>query len=162
MSVIFLLQVLMPSVFPIAMGMVIQRTIDSAGYGICAAIVLPFMPDQGRLVAKVISPLVDGAYILLLIYLGTTLECNKSSLTNRRAWLDASLRLGFGIGTAVLAVNLFKLARPAYEAVIVAACAPICTGLGSSSESPDDHRSMRFVGVLCAFIAIIFLLLLEW
>jgi len=125
-------------------------------YAVVAVLVLRMtgVPLQG--VVRLIDPLVDAGFVLLLIYFGTRLH-PFSGFAVGAAWLGAALRLGVAAGVAVAAIVIFDLSAGVQQGVIVAALAPSAAGslaLSRGGKERDDGRTTLVVSTTLALIVL--------
>ena len=133
-------------------------------YAVVAAVGLRWLEVPVRIPQHALGALVQGAYPLLLLYLGTLLHPVGSWL-ERRTLVTLGCRFASGAVIIVLLHLLAPLPRMAFEAAVVVALAPPAAAgaaLVGESRGDEDRMGGHLVGTVASLALMLGLLLVEW
>ena len=136
-------------------------------YAVAAALfvkLVDVIPANDVVVLKVLSPLAQGTYPLLFVFLGASLYPLKG-IANGDAWATVGVRFVAGFTVGLVAVAVIPMSRGVLEAVIVVSLAPPATkGLTLTEQGEDTKagRAAAVVGTLVALVAMVMLWTINW
>jgi hypothetical protein len=126
-------------------------------YAAAAALVFRLGSVPTAAVVRIVDPLTQAGWVLLLVFLGTKLH-PFTGFTTVAAWAGALVRIIVGVGVALLVSHTFELASSVDQSLLLAGLAPAApTSLGlvrTAAEREDGHATV-VVGAVLTFVAFV-------
>jgi predicted permease len=133
-------------------------------WAVIAALAFQEMGISVGALQKVVSPIAQASYPVLLVLLGVALH-PFPLLRDARTWTTVGVRMAASFGVALLAIAALPFTASVAEGLVLVSLAPPATqaiSLGSAADDGKAAHATSFIGTLASLAAVVALLVTGW